>query len=179
MKSRSVEITVGLFMLGAVAAFLMLALKVSGLSNFSTEQQGYKIKAIFEHIGNLKVRAKVSAGGVLIGRVTKISLNPKTFNAEVDMVVETDMNQLPIDSRASILTAGLLGDNYIGLSPGQDDSQFLKEGSVIDVASTEPALLLEKLVARLVSGVVESMNKKDHVPAPAPAPAVLDHAVIP
>jgi len=157
-NTKTVEIMVGLFMLGAIAAFLMLALKVSGLVGFSEEQTGYKITAEFENIGNLKVRAKVATGGVMIGRVVSITLDPQTFNAKVEMIIEQDMH-LPIDTRASILTAGLLGDNYIGLSPGLDDQNILKAGGNITIANTDSALLLEKLVARLVAGFSDSMDR--------------------
>lgn len=152
MKMRTVEITVGALMLAGIVSLLMLALQVSGLSNFFREEPGYRVKAEFSNIGGLKIRAKVSIGGVVVGRVTKIELEPKTFNASVIMAIDPKwVSHLPEDTRASVLTAGLLGDNYIGLTPGFDDESFLKEGSVIPVSNTDSAVILEQLISKFLA----------------------------
>lgn len=153
MKMKTVEITVGAFMVASLAALLMLALQVSGLSNFYREEPGYQVKAEFSNIGGLKVRAKVSVGGVVVGRVIHIGLEPQTFNAVATLVIDPKkVDKLPDDTRASILTAGLLGDNYIGLTPGFNEAEFLHEGSLIPVENTDSALVLESLVSKFLAG---------------------------
>jgi phospholipid/cholesterol/gamma-HCH transport system substrate-binding protein len=150
---RTVEITVGAFMIAGIVSLLILALQVSGLANFFVSKTGYQIRAEFTNVGGLKERAKVSLAGVVVGRVTKIDLDPVSFNAIVDMVIDDrEAPKLPSDTRASILTSGLLGDNYIGLSPGFDDKAYLKAGDVIDVSNTDSALLLEQLISKFVAG---------------------------
>jgi phospholipid/cholesterol/gamma-HCH transport system substrate-binding protein len=121
------------------------------------------VKAEFTNIGSLKVRAKVSLGGVLIGRVVKIDLEPKTFNAKVWMTIDPSLvDNLPIDSRASILTAGLLGDNYISVTPGFNDTEFLKEGDTIPIDSTDSAVILEQLVSKFLAGQTNGNTKPAH-----------------
>jgi len=163
MKMRTVEITVGAFMIASILSLLMLALQVSGLNTFYKEDRGYKVKAEFTNIGSLKVRAKVSLGGVLIGRVVRIDLEPKTFNAKVWMIIDPlRVDKLPIDSRASILTAGLLGDNYISITPGFNDTEFLKEGDTIPIDSTDSAVILEQLVSKFLAGQTNGNAKPAH-----------------
>ncbi len=116
MKSRKIEVWVGLFVLLSIAALLMLALKVSGLSDFDTVKRGFEVKASFTNIGGLKGRAKVTICGVTIGRVTSIKLERNEYGeyqAQILMSLNTDMQEIPTDSSAKILTSGLLGDNYI------------------------------------------------------------------
>ena len=153
MKMRTVEITVGAFMIAGILSLLMLALQVSGLSYFFKEEPGYRVQAEFSNIGGLKVRAKVSLAGVVVGRVVKIGLEPETFNATVWIAINPNrVDKLPIDTHASILTAGLLGDNYISLTPGFNDTQFLKEGDIIPVGSTDSAVILEQLISKFLAG---------------------------
>lgn len=152
MRLKTLEISVGLLIIASIISLLMLALQVSGLSYFAHEEAGYKINAEFANIGGLKVRAKVSVAGVVIGRVSNIELNPKTLNATVWMSISPKQaNELPIDSRASILTAGLLGDNYVSLSPGFSDNDFLKEGSTIPIVNTDSAVVLEQLISQFLA----------------------------
>jgi len=163
MKMRTLEITVGAFMIAGILSLLMLALQVSGLNNFFREEPGYHIQAEFTNIGSLKVRAKVSLGGVMVGRVVKIGLEPKTFNAKVWMTIDPKrVEQLPVDSRASILTAGLLGDNYISLTPGFSENDFLKEGDLIPIDSTDSAVIMEQLVSKFLARQASSNNKPAH-----------------
>ena len=163
MKLRTAEITVGLFMIAGILSLLMLALQVSGLSFFLKEEPGYKIKAEFSNIGALKVRAKVSLGGVVVGRVVKIALEPETFNATVWMAVDPSrVDNLPLDTQASILTAGLLGDNYISLTPGFNEEQHLKEGDTIPIGSTNSAVILEQILSKFLAGQATKDNSSDN-----------------
>lgn len=163
MKLRTVEITVGAFMIAGILSLLMLALQVSGLSYFFRQEPGYRIKAEFANIGGLKVRAKVSVAGVVVGRVVKIHLQPETFNASVWMAIDLkQVDKLPVDSRASILTAGLLGDNYISLVPGFNETEFLQEGSNIPLSSTDSAVILEQLISKFLAGQASSNKIMNH-----------------
>ena len=131
MSQRYIETLVGFFMLLGIFALLVLALKVSGLSASLTGRDGYQIRAAFDNIGDLKVRAPVTIGGVRIGQVQSIDLNSTTFKADVTMSIDAGQNNIPDDSTASIFTAGLLGANYISLTPGFDTT-VLHNGSVLD-----------------------------------------------
>jgi phospholipid/cholesterol/gamma-HCH transport system substrate-binding protein len=148
MKEKNIlEISVGLFVLLTVAAFLMLALQVSGMGNFYEGEDTYRVKAYFTNIGGLKVKSKVTLGGVRIGRVVNIGLEAKEqeYYAVVEMAIEKRINKLPTDSNAKILTAGLLGDNYISIELGSADT-YLKEDDSIRL--TSQAILLEDLISK-------------------------------
>jgi phospholipid/cholesterol/gamma-HCH transport system substrate-binding protein len=152
MKSRKIEIWVGLFVVITIAAFLMLALQVSGLSNFYSVKEGYIVKAAFSNIGGLKVRSKVTISGVTVGRVINISLERNDvgeFEALALLMVNHDVADIPDDSSAKILTSGLLGDNYIEIVPGQSKT-YLKEASTIEL--TSQAVLLEDLISKFATG---------------------------
>ncbi|MCD6046409.1 MAG: mlaD [Gammaproteobacteria bacterium] len=157
MNSRFVETFVGFFMLLGVLALLVLALQVSGLSTELTGQNGYKVTAAFDNIGDLKVRAPVTIGGVRVGQVSSISLDPISFKANVTILLDSNQNKIPSDSSASIYTAGLLGANYISLTPGFDND-FLHNGSVI--SQTHPAIVLENLIGQLMFKLGGGDNKK-------------------
>lgn len=157
LKTRTVEVAVGAFILAGILSFLMLALQVSGLGRFFSENTGYKVYAEFSNIGGLKVRAKVSIGGVVIGRVIDIKLDPKSLHASVVMSIDSKQaHTIPADSQASISTAGLLGDNYISLTPGFDESKYLEEGSIISLENTRSALVLEDLISKFMAGKASS-----------------------
>lgn len=152
MKTRKFEVWVGLFVVLGIAALLMLALQVSGLSTFYEVGKTYTLKAAFSNIGGLKLRSKVTIGGVTVGRVTNISLvvnNYGEYQALVLLSIDDSVKDIPDDSSAKILTAGLLGDNYVGIVPGQSKS-FLHEGSSIEL--TSQALLLEDLISKFAVG---------------------------
>lgn len=151
MQRRMIEITVGIFFLMAIAALTMLAVRVSGLHDICQTQDGYELILEFENIGSLKTRAKVTMAGVQIGRVTRISFDKENYAAKVTVFIKKEMNNIPDDSQASILTAGLLGDNYIGFTPGQSMA-FYKPDQLISTASTSSAVVLEELVAKFISG---------------------------
>ena len=144
--SRSMEVLVGLFVAMGFMALFFLSMQVSNLSA-SSSSSGYNVQAYFENVGSLKVRAPVSMAGVKVGRVTAIEFDAQEFEAVVTMTIESKYDQLPIDSDASILTAGLLGEQFIGLEPGGEE-EFLKEGSRLEL--TQSALVLEKLIGQFL-----------------------------
>jgi phospholipid/cholesterol/gamma-HCH transport system substrate-binding protein len=140
------EISVGAFLVAGIVALILLALSVSGLST-SGQGDTYKVYARFENIGGLSVRSKVSMSGVMIGRVTNIDLDPEMLMARVEMEINEDVNFLSIDSSASILTAGLLGEQYIGVTVGAEE-EYLKDGEYIE--DTQSALVLEELIGKFL-----------------------------
>jgi len=146
MRMRTVEIGVGAFMLAGLAALIVLALNVSGLS-LSEQGKGYKVYARFENIGGLTPRAKVAMSGVQIGQVTAIRIDPRMLMAEVEMEIFDEVDYLTTDSSASILTAGLLGEQYIGVVPGADE-EVLSDGDYIE--DTQSALVLEELIGKFL-----------------------------
>lgn len=155
-NNKIVELMVGLFILGGMAALLVLALKVSGLGNVVGDN-GYHISAAFDNVGDLKIRAPVTIAGVRVGEVTGIKLDQQTFRAIVTMQISPDQNEIPLDSSASILTQGLLGSNYISLTPGFDNT-FLKEGDKID--NTHPAIILENIIGQVMYKLNGSNDNK-------------------
>lgn len=146
MHSKSVEIMVGMFVAAGIAALVMLAMKVSNLASF-TEEAGYEIVAHFENIGGLKVRSPVTMSGVRVGRVSGIDYDGERMQARVHMVIESRYRQLPVDTSASIYTAGLLGEQYVGLDPGAEEV-FLKDGS--EISLTQSALVVEQLIGQFL-----------------------------
>lgn len=150
MRMRTLELTVGVFMLAGVLALIFLALRVSGLSQESSEDT-YRLKAKFENIGGLTVRAKVTMAGVVIGRVSNIYLDHDDFVGVVEMDIYKSVNNLSKDTSARILTAGVLGEKYIGLTVGAED-QVLKNGD--EISDTQSAMVLEDLISKFVVGKV-------------------------
>lgn len=146
MRIKSLELVVGSFLLAGLGALLFLALQVSGLTA-EMSKPGYRVHALFQNAGGLTVRARVTIAGVTIGRVEAIGLDPKTQQARVEMSIDSDVNDISTDSVAAILTAGLLGEKYIGLTPGAEDT-FLKEGSRIE--QTQSSLVLEDLIGKFL-----------------------------
>ncbi len=151
MHMRTVEISVGAFMMAGIFALFVLAVKVSGF-NIGTEANTYAVYARFENIGGLTVRAKVTVAGVVVGKVTSIELDQKRFSALVRMDINSSINQLSLDTTASILTEGLLGGKYIGLIPGADE-QFLGDGD--EITDTQSALVLEELIGKFMLNMVK------------------------
>lgn len=153
VQKRILEMTVGLFMIAGMLSLLLLALKVSGLSQ-SASADNYRVVAEFDNIGSLKARAPVRIAGVKVGQIEKIELQNQHFKAKVTLLINKKENNLPTDTSASILTEGLLGSNYISLTPGYEE-ELLKDGSVIN--NTQPALILENLIGQLLF----SLKNKD------------------
>jgi phospholipid/cholesterol/gamma-HCH transport system substrate-binding protein len=165
MKFSKVEFLVGCFMLAGIFAGVMLALKVAGLS-FGGQGDTYALYASFDNIGSLKIRAPVKVGGVVIGRISNITIDAKTFTPKVEMQIESQYNQLPDTSTAAIRTSGLLGEQYIGITPGFSDedmgTEILKNGD--EITDTKSALVLEDLIGQFVYG---QANGKSDKPASA------------
>ena len=155
MQNRAIETGVGLFLLAGILALLLLALKVSGLTTSATNDS-YKLYAYFDNIAGLTVRAKVSMAGVTIGKVTAIDLDRDTFTGRVTLEIEKKVDNLPSDSTASILTAGLLGEKYVGISVGGDDA-LLKDGATIH--DTQSSLVLEDLIGKFLLNTVSKDAK--------------------
>ena len=160
MQNRTVEIGVGLFLLAGILALLLLALRVSGLSA-SSSADTYKLYAYFDNIAGLTVRSKVTMAGVTIGKVTAIDLDRDSYTGRVTLQLDKTVDNLPTDSTASILTAGLLGEKYIGISVGGED-QVLKDGATIH--DTQSALVLEDLIGKFL---LNSVGKEPKEAQPA------------
>ncbi|MCQ4319798.1 outer membrane lipid asymmetry maintenance protein MlaD [Stutzerimonas stutzeri] len=152
MRIRTLEIGVGLFLLAGVLALLLLSLRVSGLSVASTDT--YKLYAYFDNTAGLSVRSRVTMAGVTIGKVTAIDLDRESYTGRVTLEVQKDVDILPIDSTASILTAGLLGEKYIGISVGGEE-ETLGDGDTIH--DTQSSLVLEELIGKFL---LNSVNKE-------------------
>lgn len=156
MLTWKTELYVGVFVILAGLSLLMLAYKVSDFSDTKLGKT-FTIKAEFDNIGGLKARAPVSVGGVRIGEVHKIYLEPKTLRAIVSMKIDARYDNLPADSTMRILTAGLLGSNYIGIEPGfnEDEPSYLTEGS--EITEVHSAIILENLIGQFMF----SLNSKE------------------
>ena len=146
LQSRFVETVVGIFVATGLAALLMLSMKVSNLSSLATDN-GYVIRVHFLNIGGLKVRSPVKMAGVPIGRVSRIYLDNKTYDAVAELLIEEEFDKIPLDTLASIYTAGLLGEQYISLNPGGEES-FLKAGDEIRMVSN--AVVLEEIIGQFL-----------------------------
>jgi phospholipid/cholesterol/gamma-HCH transport system substrate-binding protein len=155
MQTRTMEIGVGLFLLAGLLALLLLALRVSGLSVVDSADT-YKLYANFDNVAGLTVRAKVTMAGVTIGKVSAIDLDRDSYTGRVTMDLQKRVDNLPEDSTASILTAGLLGEKYVGISVGGDEA-LLKEGGVI--RDTQSALVLEDLIGKFLLNTVSKDSK--------------------
>jgi phospholipid/cholesterol/gamma-HCH transport system substrate-binding protein len=153
---RLLEFVVGLFILAGIVAIFILAFKVSGFSLYS-DRDSFHVMAPFDNIGDLKIRAPVTIAGVRVGEVKKIHIDPVTFKAKVTMLIDKRQKNLPLDSSASILTAGLIGSNYIEITPGFAE-EYLKEDSII--TETHPAIILENLIGQIVYQLKD--DKKDN-----------------
>ena len=155
--TKTVETWVGLFVAIGLIALFFVAMQVSNLGEMRTARGSYTITARFDNIGGLKVRAPVSMAGVRVGRVSRIAFDNKTYQAIVEMRIDPAYDTFPDDTSASILTAGLLGEQYIGLSPGGSD-EFLKDGDELDL--TQSAIVLEQVISRFLFGKAEGGDKK-------------------
>jgi len=146
MTSRGVEISVGLFVALGLAALLVLAMKVSNLSEVAGGE-GYTVTAHFDNVGGLKIRSPVTMAGVRVGRVSAISFNDQDYVAVVAMTIDDNFRRIPTDSSASIFTAGLLGEQYIGLEAGGEDV-FLKDQDQLEL--TQSAIVLEQVIGQIL-----------------------------
>jgi phospholipid/cholesterol/gamma-HCH transport system substrate-binding protein len=146
ISRKSLELWVGLFVAAGILALAMLAFKVGNLTTADVVD-GYQVKANFDNVGGLKVKAAVTVAGVRVGRVTGIAFDSNKYQAIVTMDIDGQYKNIPVDSTANILTSGLLGDQYIGVEPGGEET-YLKDGDTI--LRTQSALVLEKLVGQVI-----------------------------
>jgi len=151
MRMRFVELSVGAFIVMGAIGLVLMALRVSGISAQGAGET-YTITAYFENLGGLTERAKVSMSGVTIGRVTNIHLDTEDYVAVVEMEIHNNIATLTTDTSAAILTAGLLGEKYIGLTVGADD-EYLQDGDEIE--DTQSALVLEELIGQFLFSKAE------------------------
>ncbi len=145
LNRSALDLWVGAFVAVGIGAILFLALKVGNLINF-TSAPGYRLEARFDNIGGLKLRASVKAAGVVVGRVESIQLDPSTYQAVVMLRIDHGY-QFTTDTIASILTAGLLGDVYIGLDAG-GETELLADGGKLK--KTQSGIVLEKLIGQFL-----------------------------
>ncbi|GAA3897610.1 outer membrane lipid asymmetry maintenance protein MlaD [Halomonas cibimaris] len=151
-RSKTVEFGVGLFILAGILGLVFLGLRVSGLT-LSAPSETFRLDANFSDIGSLKPRARVTMAGVTVGRVESIDLDTQWFDARVKMRLDGELEgELSRDTTAAILTAGLLGEQYVGLSVG-GDPEMLADGDTI--RDTQSALVLEELIQQFVSSMVK------------------------
>lgn len=144
---RSIEISTGLFVLLGFAALFFLVTQITN-RELSVDGSSYAVNAKFENIGSLKVGAAVSMAGVTIGRVDSISLDQNIYKAVVQLRINSTFNHLPKDSDASIMTSGLLGSQYIGITAGGAE-EYLKSGD--QIVLVQDALVLENLINSLAA----------------------------
>lgn len=155
MRIRTIEISVGAFMLAGILALGFLAIQVSGLSIHDSNRDTYRLYASFTNASGLSVRAKVAIAGVVIGRVTAITLDSKDVKAKVEMAIQKNVDFITSDSIASIQTAGILGEKYISISVG-GDPEVLKDGD--EIVDTQSSLVLEDLIGKVLTSIG---SKKD------------------
>ena len=152
MISRKIEVLVGSFLLLGFAAILMLMLKVAD-SQLGGSEDSYRLYAKFDNIGGLKVRSAIKVGGVVVGRVADISLDNSYFSPLVAMDISAKFNQFPSTSSVAILTSGLLGEQFIGLTPGfvdeDEDTVLMADDHIED---TRSAMVLEDLIGQFLYG---------------------------
>ncbi|MGC8517878.1 MAG: outer membrane lipid asymmetry maintenance protein MlaD [Steroidobacteraceae bacterium] len=157
--NRSLEIGTGLFVLLGLAALLFLSMQLpaNGLKFSFSKPVGYDVTAQFDNIGSLKVGAPVRMAGVRIGQVTRIDFDTNTERAKVWLLINPHFNQIPMDSSASIDTEGLLGGQYISISPGGMPT-YLKAGS--EIIQTQSALVLENLINKFFANFASKSGSK-------------------
>jgi phospholipid/cholesterol/gamma-HCH transport system substrate-binding protein len=155
-KQAKIEIGVGILVLFSIISLFVIAMKVSNFADMAQDRPTYTLKAHFDNIGGLKVRAPVKLSGVVIGRVASIGIDKQNYRALVTMKIDKAY-QLPLDTSASILTSGLLGDQYIGLEPGAEEA-YLADGDEIEM--TQSALVLENLIGQLMVKLTDSGDKQ-------------------
>jgi len=145
-QTRSIEVGTGFFVLLGMGALFFLTTQTTGGDDFTAEET-FTVEARFENIGSLRNRAPVAMSGVTIGRVTNVRFDPVTLEAVVEFVIDSQFDQIPDDSDASILTSGILGSQYIGLQAGGSET-YLEDGS--EVLFTQSAIVLENLIGKFL-----------------------------
>lgn len=150
MERTTLDLWVGAFVVAGIGALVVLALKVGNLSTYNVSDT-YQLQAYFTNIGGLKPQASIKSAGVLVGRVTGVTLDTERYEAKVMMSIDKRY-QFPKDTFANILTSGLLGEQYIGLAPG-GDAEMLKGGEVIK--KTQSAVVLEDMIGKFLYNKAE------------------------
>jgi phospholipid/cholesterol/gamma-HCH transport system substrate-binding protein len=161
-SNRAVEVSTGLFVLLGFAALFFLVTQITN-RELSSNGGSYGVQAQFENIGTLKVGAAVSMAGVTVGRVESIRFDQAVYKAVVDMRINSEFDRIPTDSDASIMTAGLLGGQYIGITAGGGE-EFLKDGSRIEFV--QDALVLENLINQLAASFSNRSGTAEDTEAP-------------
>jgi phospholipid/cholesterol/gamma-HCH transport system substrate-binding protein len=146
MERSTLDLWVGLFVCAGIGALLILAMKVGNMASIGIGGESYTLYANFDNIGGLKPRAPVKSAGVVVGRVMSIAFDNNKFNARVEMSLDKKF-QFPKDTTASILTSGLLGEQYVGLEAGGDSANFAA-GDTLKL--TQSAVVLEKLISQFL-----------------------------
>ncbi|ART80818.1 outer membrane lipid asymmetry maintenance protein MlaD [Oceanisphaera avium] len=154
MKYSKLEFSVGCFMLAGIGALLLLAFKVAGI-NVQGQGDTYTLYAKFDNIGGLKARSPIKVGGVVVGRVSEIKLDAQDQTPVVTLTVNSNAGQFSQSSTAAIQTSGLLGEQYLALSPGFVDEEMgidmLADGDFI--TDTQSALVLEELIGKFIYSI--------------------------
>lgn len=150
MRIRTLEISVGAFILAGIFALIFLAIQVSGINVHDSKSKTYKLSARFSNTSGLAVRAQITIAGVVIGRVTAIDLDPKDNRAKVEMTIQKEVDFITSDSIAAIQTAGLLGEKYISISVG-GSTDVLNDGN--EILDTQSALVLEDLISKVLTSI--------------------------
>jgi phospholipid/cholesterol/gamma-HCH transport system substrate-binding protein len=164
-STRTIDISTGLFVLLGFAAILFMVTQIAN-REFSLMSDSYRLKASFENIGGLKPGAPISMAGVTVGRVEDVSYDMKLLKAVVTLRIDGRYNEIPNDSDASIFTAGLLGGQYIGLSPGGSEQAF-KNGDQVEFV--QDAVVLESLISKYLFNSAAQKSEAATPPATAPA----------
>lgn len=149
METRKTEILVGVFVAATIVALVFLALRVASNTDI-TRGSSYTLTASFDNIGGLKVRSPVKVGGVTVGRVTQIYLEGDYYEPVVEIQISTNYDQLPETSTASILTSGLLGEQYVGIEPGFIDEGIMMLEDGDRFMNTNSAMVLEELIGQFL-----------------------------
>lgn len=158
-QTRKIEFWVGSFVIAGICAILVMIFQVADVKGLGSRNT-YRLTAEFDNIGSLKVRSPVKVGGVVVGRVESIALNPKNLLPTVILAIDSQFNQFPENSSLQILTSGLIGEQYLSLVPGFvfEDEVMLKEGDRIE--DTKSALVLEDLIGQVLYSVGGGSDKE-------------------
>ncbi|EKF9167310.1 outer membrane lipid asymmetry maintenance protein MlaD [Vibrio cholerae] len=158
-QTRKIEFWVGSFVIAGICAILVMIFQVADVKGLGSSNT-YRLTAEFDNIGSLKVRSPVKVGGVVVGRVESIALNPNNLLPTVTLAIDSQFNQFPENSSLQILTSGLIGEQYLSLVPGFvfEDEAMLKEGDRIE--DTKSALVLEDLIGQVLYRVGGGSDKE-------------------
>ena len=147
MSRRNIERLAGLFFAVGLIVLFLWVLNLNNKDGDTGENKTYVIEARFDNVGTISTRSLVKAAGVKIGRVTNIEYDSARYEALVTLSIEAQYNTFPVDTAASVLTSGLIGDQYISLEPGAE-TEFLVDGSEIDI--TQSAIIMEQIIGQLL-----------------------------